>query len=108
MNLKIIKIKEIGFASRGKAGNSRSPYHSPLLTAPSPSSSHCSLTFLMDRSFNKYDALLYLSQLYGARIKGGVTLTTRVLRNGLKKVAIIGGSFSNGPRKTNGVAKGRE
>jgi len=94
MYLKVIKIKEIG--SRGKAGNSRSPYHSPLLTVPSPSSSHCSLTFLMDRSFNKYDALLYLSQLYGARIKGGVT--TRVLRNGLKKVAIF-----NGPRKTNGV-----
>lgn len=82
-------------------------HHSPLLTVPSPSSSHSSLTFLIDRSFNKYDALLYLSQLYGIKTalwgtKGGTTaprspqvhnerviLTTRVLRNGLKKVAII-------------------
>ena len=61
--------------------------------------------YLIDRSFNKYDLKEYLSKLYGLKVQ---KITTRVLRNGLKKVAIIGGSFGNGPRKTNGVAKGRE
>nr|YP_009245602.1 ribosomal protein L23 [Diphylleia rotans]BAU71454.1 ribosomal protein L23 [Diphylleia rotans] len=42
--------------------------------------------YLIDRSFNKYDLKEYLSKLYGLKVQ---KITTRVLRNGLKKAVCL-------------------
>jgi ribosomal protein L23 len=45
-------------------------------------------TFIISKDFNKFDFKLYLQNLYGINSQSVKKITSRVLRNGLKKVSV--------------------
>lgn len=45
-------------------------------------------TFIVTKDFNKFDFKVYLHNLYGIKRQSLKKITSRVLRNGLKKVSV--------------------